>query len=227
MNHLQTGYPICIANNAPGGASVRRIANSQSQQNFLIPNPSLTNITHGIFLTIIPYISGGIPNPGDKTNFIHIRFPKPAILSPPLKKQLTAKAGHPFQLMNSSHRKGSTVQFLTAALKLPYILRGALKRGSIFNEFINSTRSCNPTIDPLVAASLAAQGLQWWVLNTQETTSQWQIYLCRNPAGETHRDYFGSRNIRFDRSLLDLQIPGILDPPSAMERNLLCRVYSF
>ena len=41
---------------------------------------------------------------------------------------------------------------------------------SIFTVFIGNKDFSNPTIDPLVAASLAAQGVQWW--ETKPTSTQ-------------------------------------------------------
>ena len=39
LNHLLVDYPLCIAGRAPGGTPVRRLANSQCQQKFLISEP--------------------------------------------------------------------------------------------------------------------------------------------------------------------------------------------
>ena len=164
INHLQVSYPFCIVSSAPGGRPVGRLADSQCRQNFLIPDPPLTNTTRGIFLTAVPYISGGIPNPGDETNFIHTRFPKPAVPSPPLDKNSPKTAycqGRPSYSVNNflPQERGDCITLYRSSQVAVHF---GLKRGSIFTEFINSTSFRNPIIDPLVAASLAAQGLQWW-----------------------------------------------------------------
>ncbi|KAF6109490.1 hypothetical protein HJG60_010765 [Phyllostomus discolor] len=164
INHLQVTYPLCIVSDAPGGTPVGRLADSQCRQNLLIPDPPLTNTTRGIPLTAIPHMSGGIPNPGDETNFIHTRFPGPAVPSPPLYKNSPKTAycqGRPSYSVNHFlPQEGEDCVTLYRSSQVA--VHFGPKRGSIFTEAINSPSFCNPVIDPLAAASLAAQGLQWW-----------------------------------------------------------------